>query len=128
MSYYHRSRPDEQMTFGNGRYPKRSRREPNGYIRDYHSLSVTRLRGSQCLNAGGRAIDPNLYHYSLSSELYARHSGSDHRYSNSSVASQQKRRHPPPSYDEGRRAKIPRIGSIHSTKVVCCETLWCLCG
>lgn len=121
--YHHRSRQDEQQTFGNGRYPKRSRREPNGYMRDYHSLSVSHLRTSQYLNSGGggRGFEPNLYHYSLSSELHTRHSGSGHRYSTSSVASQQqnKRRHPGSSYEEGgRRPKIPRRESKHSSKVV----------
>ena len=118
--YYNRSRQDEQPTFGNGRYPKRSRREPNGYMRDYHSLSVSHLRSSQYLNSGSRGIDPNLYHYSLSSELHTRHSGSGHRYSTSSVASQQhnKRRHPPSYEEEGRRPKMPRQDSKHTSKVV----------
>ena len=120
--YHHRSRQDEQQTFGNGRYPKRSRREPNGYMRDYHSLSVSHLSSSKYLNSGTRGIEPNLYHYSLSSELHARrHSGSGHRYSAcSSVTSQQnKRRHPGSSYEEeGRRHKVPRRESKHSSKVV----------
>lgn len=120
MSYYKRTRHEDEHTFGNGRYPKRSRREPNGYLRDYHSLSVSRLRSSHCHNSGVIAVEPNLYHYSLSSELYTRHSGSacaGHRYSNSSAASQHKRRHPPPSFEEERRAKVPRKESHHSSRV-----------
>lgn len=130
MSYYKRARQDEELTFGNGRYPKRSRREPNGYLRDYHSLSVSRLqsnRSSHCPYGGVMAAEPNLYHYSLSSELYSRHSGStcaNHRYSNSSATSQQKRRHHPLPLEEERRAKIPRRESNHSSRVCFCRVRW----
>lgn len=103
MATYKRRREDES-TFGFGRYPKRSRRDCNGYnSRDYHSLSVSlnKERQSRHINGSNSKLsinDANLYHYSLSSELYGRNSGStsttDHRFSNCSndVTKQQRKR------------------------------------
>ena len=83
MASYKRRREDED-TFGFGRYPKRSRRDCTDHERAYHSMSVTRLhhnrKGSK-LN-GLNSCDQNFYHFSLSSELYARNSNSHgQRYS-----------------------------------------------
>lgn len=98
MSNYKRRREDES-TFGFGRYPKRLRRDCNGYNnREAHSLSVS-YHSSRHTKNGAKKLPMeknNLYHYSLSSELYGRHhSGSKStsiRYSsNCSNASQQKR-------------------------------------
>ena len=102
MSTYKRRREDES-TFGFGRYPKRSRRECNGfYSRDYHSLSSSLNKehlSRHHVNGSKLSVnEPNLYHYSLSSELYGRNSCSTsttgHRFSNcSNVSQQRKRRH-----------------------------------
>ena len=129
MSNYKRRREDES-TFGFGRYPKRLRRDCNGYhTRDAHSLSVS--YHSSCHTKNGAKSIPmeknNTYHYSLSSELYGRHySGSKStsiRYSsNCSNASQQQRkrkRELPESVSEefGKVRKALRSESSHQRKV-----------
>lgn len=63
----------DDSTFGFGRYPKRSRRELNGYTRDYHSVSVSRHQQNKLRTSNGTVvpINPSYYqHYSLSSELF----------------------------------------------------------
>ena len=92
----HKRRREDDSTFGFGRYPKRSRRECIGHERDYHSVSVSCLqhgRRDSRMN-GLKSCDHNLYHYSLSSELYARNSHSTgQRYSTcSSNTSQRNKR------------------------------------
>lgn len=127
MSYYTQARQEDEQTFGNGRYPKRSRRDVNGYIaRDYHSLSVSRIhRGrpvpSSCCSSN-ITVEANLYHCSLSADLFARHSGSNctsQRYSTStcSTTSHRKRRAPPIPIEEERTAKIRRKDSNQSSRV-----------
>lgn len=77
MASYKRRREDES-TFGFGRYPKRSRKDHHEGDRAYHSVSVNRLhndRHRSKLN-GLNATDQKFYHYSLSSELFARNSNS----------------------------------------------------
>lgn len=117
MATYKRRREDDD-TFGFGRYPKRSRRDCNGYSRDYHSVSVSCLKQDHSIrhvNGKFPINDVNLYHYSLSSELYCRHSGSkseSQRYSACSNASQRKRQ---------RQPQIPD-GEINRTKVLKSDT------
>ena len=77
MASYKRRREDEN-TFGFGRYPKRSKRDYNDNDRAYHSMSVNRVhcdRKRSKLN-GIHPSDSKFYHFSLSSELFARHSNS----------------------------------------------------
>ena len=77
MASYKRRREDDD-TFGFGRYPKRSKRDHNDANRSYHSMSVNRIhsdRQGSKLN-GLTSCDQKLYHFSLSSELFARHSNS----------------------------------------------------
>ena len=67
-----RTRVDDD-TFGFGRYPKRSRREFNGYLRDYHSVSISRHRQNKSRTSNGTGVSANPsyhHHYSLSSELF----------------------------------------------------------
>ena len=76
----------DDSTFGFGRYPKRSRREFNGYLRDYHSVSISRHRQnkSRTSNGTGVSTNPSYHHYSLSSELFR------HRQSNCSSVNTQR--------------------------------------
>ena len=97
-----RTRVDDS-TFGFGRYPKRSRREFNGYFRDCHSVSISRHRQNKSRTSNGTGVSSNPsyhhHHYSLSSELF-RHRQSDcssvntQRFSTcSNSSSRQKMRH-----------------------------------
>lgn len=121
----YKRRKEDESTFGFGRYPKR---HCNGYSRDYHSLSVTAFKSypssstSRHHNGGNRHADANLYHFSLSSELYGggRHSGSNStttntRYSNCSTTSNATRRKR--RFAGGDEGKCEEESSGPSTKV-----------
>ncbi len=78
MASYKRRR-DDDATFGFGRYPKRSKRDHIDNNRSYHSMSLNR-RGSNSQGSrlnGINTCDKNLYHFSLSSELFGRQSDSN---------------------------------------------------
>jgi hypothetical protein len=135
MADYKRRREDED-TFGFGRYPKRSRRDCNGhYSRDYHSLSVPDNM-KRYVNGSKTRLPPpinhtNLYHYSLSSELYRRESANSatYRVSNSSNVSMQRKRREfhdkiPPSDDYHWKSKMSKRDHHYYRNEVSCLFLF----